>query len=232
MVRFLFRLVFYLFIASLVYLVLCKWIMPPTTLTQLSDRLSGKTVKYTPVKGTEISSEMKLAVIAAEDQLFPDHKGFDAKAIEESLAGERAGRKGKRPPGAAASTLSQQTAKNAFLWQGTGWSRYVRKALEVPYTWLIENIWGKKRILEVYLNVAQTGDGIYGAEAAAREYFNKSATTLSTAEAAQIAACLPNPVRYTVRPLSSYVRRRAGWIQRQMKNLRDYPEVQKLASRN
>ncbi len=171
---------------------------------------------------------MKLAVIAAEDQLFPNHEGFDKKAIEQSLAGERAGKKGTRPAGAAASTISQQTAKNVFLWQGTGWSRYVRKGMEVPYTWLIERLWGKKRILEVYLNVAQTGAGIYGAEAAAQEYFHKPAARLSTTEAAQIAACLPNPVRFTVRPLSSYVKRRAGWIQVQMKNLRDYPEVGEL----
>ncbi|RYD50836.1 MAG: monofunctional biosynthetic peptidoglycan transglycosylase [Sphingobacteriales bacterium] len=230
MFRLLFRTILWLFVASLGYLVLCKWMLPPVTLTQLSDRLQGQSVQYQPVKWDAISPEMKLAVIASEDQLFPDHKGFDWKAVQESMDGQRSGKGGTRPAGAAASTISQQVAKNVFLWQGTGWSRYVRKALEVPYTWLIETLWGKKRILEVYLNVAQTGTGIYGVEAASQLYFGKLARQLSGNEAARIAAALPNPVRYTVQPLSSYVKRRSDWILRQMNNLRGYPEVKKLVT--
>ncbi len=204
--------------------------MPPTTLTQIGARIAGKTVVYKPVSYADISPAMKLAIIAAEDQLFPAHKGFDWKAVEESLKGERAGKSGTRSIGAAASTISQQTAKNVFLWQGKGWSRYVRKVLEIPYTWLIEKIWGKKRILAIYLNVAQTGDGLYGVEAAADTYFDKNAGNLSKGEAAQIAAALPNPVVYTVKPQSSYVRRKSKWILAQMANLDGYPEIQKLTT--
>ncbi len=226
--RFVFRMLTWAFGLSLVYLLVCKWMLPPTTLTQLADRFTGKTVQYVPVRYEAISSDMKLAVLAAEDQLFPEHNGFDWKAVNESLSGQRAGRKGTRPVGAAASTISQQTAKNVFLWQGNGWSRYVRKVLEVPYTWLIEKIWGKQRILEVYLNVAQTGDGRYGVEAAAQTYFGKRAARLTSGEAAQIAASLPNPILYTVKPQSAYVRRRLAWLQRQMNNLRGYPKIQEL----
>lgn len=228
--RFIFRLLTWIFGLSLLYLLACKWIMPPTTLTQLADRLNGKAVQYKPVAYKAISPNMKLAALAAEDQLFPTHKGFDWKAVNESLNGQRAGRKGTRPVGAAASTISQQTAKNVFLWQGNGWSRYVRKALEAPYTWLIEKIWGKQRILEVYLNVAQTGDGLYGVEAASQTYFKKPALQLSRAEAAQIAASLPNPVVYTVKPQSAYVRRKSAWVQKQMTNLTGYKEIRVLLS--
>lgn len=226
--RSLFRLLFAAFGLSLLYLVACKWVMPPTTLTQLADRFGGKSVQYRPVAFKAISPSMKLAVLAAEDQLFPTHRGFDWKAVNESLSGQRAGRKGTRPAGAAASTISQQTAKNVFLWQGNGWSRYARKVLEVPYTWLIEKIWGKQRILEVYLNVAQTGDGLYGVEAAANTFFDKGAGKLNRNEAAQIAASLPNPVFYTVKPQSAYVRRRSAWILQQMTNLSSYKEIQDL----
>ena len=223
-----FRLLIGSFCLSLLYLIACKWILPPLTLTQLADRLQGKTVRYQPVSYENMAPDMKLAVLAAEDQLFPVHKGFDWRAVRESLNGERGGKKGNRPVGAAASTISQQTAKNVFLWQGKGSSRYVRKVLEIPYTWLIENIWGKQRILEVYLNVAQMGDGIYGVEAAAGVYFRKTAAQLSRAEAAHIAAALPNPVIYTVKPVSAYVRRKSAWVQKQMANLRGYEKIREL----
>jgi monofunctional biosynthetic peptidoglycan transglycosylase len=124
-----------------------------------------------------------------------------------------------------ASTISQQTAKNVFLWQGRSW---VRKGLEVYFTKMIEWIWGKKRILEVYLNVIEMGKGIYGAEAAAQAYFNKPASKLTRREAAQIAACLPNPKKYSVKPISGYVSKRGGWIQRQMSHLEDDPDIQKV----
>ena len=115
-----------------------------------------------------------------------------------------------------ASTISQQVAKNVFLWQGRSW---IRKGLEVYFTFMIELLWNKKRILQMYMNVAQMGDGVYGIEAAAQKYFRKPASDLTRQEAAMIAACLPNPVRYTIKPVSTYVRYRAGWIMRQMNNL-------------
>jgi monofunctional biosynthetic peptidoglycan transglycosylase len=169
----------------------------------------------------EISREGKLAVIASEDQLFPDHNGFDIKSIQKALAYN------KRKPGRVrgASTISQQVAKNVFLWQGRSW---IRKGLEVYFTFMIELIWGKRRILEVYLNEAEMGKGIYGIEAASKKYFKHSAKKLSRAEAAMIAACLPNPVRFTVKPMSSYVAKKKPWVIRQMGNLQSDPDIQKI----
>lgn len=133
----------------------------------------------------------------------------------------------ERKPGRirGASTISQQVAKNVFLWQGRSW---IRKGLEVYFTFMIELIWGKKRILELYLNVVEMGEGVFGIEMAARKYFNKSAKSLTKQEAAMIAACLPNPKRYTVKPLSSYVSSRSQFVMRQMINLQTDPDIQKL----
>jgi monofunctional biosynthetic peptidoglycan transglycosylase len=124
-----------------------------------------------------------------------------------------------------ASTISQQTAKNVFLWQGRSW---MRKALEVYFTFMIEKIWGKKRILDVYMNVAQMGDGVFGIEKAAQKNFNKHASNLSRQEAAMIAACLPNPQKYLVKPVSRYVAIRSGWVLRQMNNLQYDPDIQRI----
>ena len=124
-----------------------------------------------------------------------------------------------------ASTISQQVAKNVFLWQGGSW---IRKGLEAYFTFMIELIWSKKRILEVYLNVIEMGRGIYGIEAASRSYFNKPAATLTRMEAAMIASCLPNPKNYTVKPLSNYVAARRQWVMRQMNNLEDDKELQEI----
>ena len=216
-----------LFIASLCYLVICKWLMPPITVTQLSSVINGDGMKRDYVSWNDISRNAKLAAIASEDQLFPTHDGFDWKAIEKSMDDSPKKNK-KRPKGAAASTITQQTAKNVFLWQGSGWVRYVRKAPEAVYTKLIEWIWGKKRILEVYLNVAEMGPGIFGIEAAAQTYFNKSAKNLSANEAAMIIACLPNPKRFTVKPVSTRVKWRAPNIVKQMNNLSPSPAVKEL----
>ncbi len=213
---------------SLGYMVLCKWIMPPITLTQIGALTDGYGLKRDYVSWDEISPNVKLAAIASEDQLFPVHNGFDWKAIEKSLGKNPAKSKKKRPRGSAASTITQQTAKNVFLWQGSGFSRYVRKAPEAAYTRLIEWAWGKQRILEVYLNVIEMGPGIFGIEAAAQAYFKKSAKSLSASEAAMIIACLPNPKKFTVVPLSKRVRWRAPGIQRQMKHLQSDPRVKQL----
>ncbi|HCT9710340.1 TPA: monofunctional biosynthetic peptidoglycan transglycosylase [Citrobacter werkmanii] len=160
----------------------------------------------------EISPWMGLAVIAAEDQKFPDHWGFDVSAIEKALAHNE--RNENRIRGA--STLSQQTAKNLFLWDGRSW---VRKGLEAGLTLGMETVWSKKRILTVYLNVAEFGDGIFGVEAAAQRYFNKPASRLSMSEAALLAAVLPNPLRFKANAPSGYVRSRQAWIMRQMRQL-------------
>ena len=160
----------------------------------------------------EISVWMGLAVIAAEDQKFPEHWGFDVSAIEKALAHNE--RNENRIRGA--STLSQQTAKNLFLWDGRSW---VRKGLEAGLTLGMETVWSKKRILTVYLNVAEFGDGIFGVEAAAQRYFHKPASRLSLSEAALLAAVLPNPMRFKADAPSGYVRSRQAWIMRQMRQL-------------
>ena len=158
--------------------------------------------------------------MAGEDQLFPDHNGFDFKSIQKAL---KHNRKSKSLRGA--STISQQVAKNVFLWQHGG---YFRKGLEVYFTFMIEQLWSKKRILEMYLNVAQTGPGIYGVQAAAKHYFKEDSNDLSQKEAAMIASCLPNPVLFTIHPMSRRVAYRYPWILRQMKNLQADPDIQAL----
>ena len=155
----LFRLVLALALFSFLYLVACRWVMPPVTAIQLGSLLGGHGLHRDYVSYDEISPNMKLAVLASEDQLFPNHNGFDWKAIDKSM--NKPLKKG-RVQGGAASTISQQTAKNVFLWGGTGWSRYLRKGLEAPYTAGIEALWPKRRILEVYLNVIETGPGLFG----------------------------------------------------------------------
>ncbi len=220
--RFTKRLFIILFLAQLVYIILLKWINPPITITQLSSWLSGHRLKRDYVSRNNISVNAKLAVIASEDQLFPDHNGFDFKSIEKAM---KHNQKSKSLHGA--STISQQTAKNVFLWQGRSW---LRKGFEVYFTFMIEKIWGKKRILEVYMNVAQMGDGIFGIEKASEKYFNKHAINLSRQEASMIAACLPNPRRYSVKPLSRYVSIRSGWVQRQMNNLQGDADIQGIIS--
>lgn len=160
----------------------------------------------------EISPWMGLAVIAAEDQKFPQHWGFDVSAIEKALAHNE--RNESRIRGA--STLSQQTAKNLFLWDGRSW---VRKGLEAGLTLGMETVWSKKRILTVYLNIAEFGDGVFGVEAAAQRYFHKPASRLTPSEAALLAAVLPNPLRFKASAPSGYVRSRQAWILRQMRQL-------------
>jgi monofunctional glycosyltransferase len=202
----------FLFISQFVYIILLKWIDPPITLTQLGSVLTGEGLKRDYINYDEMSPNIKLAVMASEDQVFPDHNGFDFKSIKKAMAYN------EKKPGRirGASTISQQVAKNVFLWQGRSW---IRKGFEVYFTFMIETIWGKKRILEMYLNVSEMGKGIYGVEAASRAYFKKPAKNLSRYEAALIASALPNPVKYTVKPLSRYVSARAGWVLRQMGNL-------------
>ncbi len=218
--RLLKRIFIFLFIFQLFYILILKWVDPPFTLTQLGSLVTGHGLKRDYVNMKEISPYAKLAVICSEDQLFPDHDGFDFKSIEKAM---KHNQKSKSLHGA--STISQQVAKNVFLWQGRSW---FRKALETYFTFMIELLWSKKRILEVYLNVSEMGDGIFGIECSARYNFNKPAKNLTRTEAAMIAACMPNPKKYTIKPLSKYVSTRYQWILVQMSHLQDDDEIEAL----
>ena len=200
--------------------------MPPITLTQLGAVVGGYGLKRSYVSWNDIPRNVKLAAIASEDQLFPEHNGFDWKSIDKSMNAKPRKNKKNRERGGGASTISQQTAKNVFLWQGSGWGRYVRKAPEFYFTQLIEWTWGKRRIMEVYLNVIEMGPGIFGIEAASKAYFNKHAKDLSRTEAAMIIACLPNPKKYTVKPESHIVAWRTAHILGQMDNLEGDDDVE------
>lgn len=216
-----FRLLVWLAVAQVLYIVTIRFVNPPITITQAVSIAKGDGLNRDMIDYNSMGNNIKLAVIAGEDQLFPDHNGFDMKSIERAI------KYNEKHPGKrrGASTISQQTAKNVFLWQGGG---YFRKGLEVYFTFMIENIWNKKRILETYLNVAEMGRGIFGVQAAARTYFQKDAKDLTMQEAAQIAACLPNPKKFTVRPLSKYVAARSKYLLTQMRNLAGDTEVKLL----
>jgi monofunctional biosynthetic peptidoglycan transglycosylase len=214
------RIFIFLFLAQFVYILLLKWIDPPFTLTQLGSLFGGDGLKRDYKGMKNISPYAKLAVICSEDQLFPDHDGFDFKSIEKAM---KHNQKSKSLHGA--STISQQVAKNVFLWQGRSW---IRKALEAYFTFMIEMVWGKKRILEMYLNVSEMGPGVYGIEAAAQHYFKVPAKSLNRQQAAMIASCLPNPKIFTIKPLSKRVATRYPWILVQMAHLQEDDEIQKL----
>ena len=219
--RFLKRVFLWLFILQLVYILVCKWINPPITLTQAGSIIQGYGLQRDYVSFNEMSPEIKLAVMASEDQLFPEHNGFDIKAIKKAISFNKKHSTKVR----GASTISQQVAKNVFLWQGKS---MVRKGLEVYFTFMIEKIWSKNRILETYLNVAEMGKGVFGVQAAAKVYFNKDAKNLTRAEAAMIAAVLPNPKVYTIKPLSNYTAHRYKDIMRQMDNLDGDEDMEEL----
>ncbi|MCX7052793.1 MAG: monofunctional biosynthetic peptidoglycan transglycosylase [Proteobacteria bacterium] len=195
-----------------------RWIDPPFTTFMLTDRVGalfssekGYEFSHEWVAWDRISKHAAIAVIASEDQQFLRHRGFDFKQIDKALADRERGRRAR-----GASTISQQVAKNIFLWRGQSW---FRKGLEAGITVLIETCWSKQRILEVYLNIAEFGRGTYGVQAASRRYFHKDAARLSQSEAALLAAVLPAPRRFKVNAPSSYVQRRQAWIQRQMNAL-------------
>ncbi len=211
-----------LFVAQLVYILLLKWIDPPITVTQFSSWAKGEGLNRDYIDFDDMSTNIRLAVMASEDQLFPDHNGFDLQNIKDAWK-ERNKKIRKRVRGA--STISQQVAKNVFLWQGRSW---VRKGLEAYTTFMIELIWGKKRILEMYLNVSEMGKGVFGIEAASRFYFKKSAKKLTRMEAALITAGLPNPKKYRVNPPSNYVAQRGEQIVIQMNNIEPDEDIQAL----
>ncbi|MBI2284082.1 MAG: monofunctional biosynthetic peptidoglycan transglycosylase [Bacteroidetes bacterium] len=221
------RILFWGFVSSLLYIIICRWVMPPITVTQITNSFSyGLQRDY--VSGKQISRNAKLAAIASEDQAFPDHGGFDWDAIEKSLRPKKKGKKTRIPLGGGASTITQQVAKNVFLWQGGRYDKYIRKVPEMYFTKMIEWIWGKQRILDVYLNTIEMGPGIFGIEAASQKYFGKAAKNLTRAEAAMIIACLPNPKRFTVKPMGRRVAWRYPQIVQQMNNIEGDEDVQAL----
>jgi len=189
---------------SVLWVVIYRFVPPPFTATMAGDVIAGRSVTKDWMSLTDMDPDMARAAIAGEDGKFCTHEGFDREAIANAF--ERNMRGGRIRGG---STISQQTAKNAFLWQGGG---YVRKALEAWFTLLIENIWGKRRIMEVYLNIAETGIGTYGANAGAQRYFNHDASTLSAQEAARIAAVLPLPKKREATSPSGFTRRHGNRI--------------------
>ena len=165
--------------------------------------------RWTPI--TEVSSNLPIALVASEDQKFPTHHGFDVEAIQSALADAEDGERLR-----GASTISQQVAKNLFLWNGRS---FVRKGFEAYFTVLIEALWPKRRIIEVYLNIAEFGDGVYGVAAASERYFRSSPQKLSLQQSALLAAVLPNPRKLHVERPSAYIQRRANWIERQVRQL-------------
>jgi monofunctional biosynthetic peptidoglycan transglycosylase len=206
-----------LFGLSVVSVVALRWVPPVTSGVMIERRIErvmagkGFGLDYRWVRWSRISPNAPLAVIAAEDQNFPTHRGFDFESIEKALDAHERGRRLR-----GASTISQQVAKNVFLWSGRS---FVRKGMEAYFTVLIELLWPKRRILEVYLNIAEMGDGIFGVEAASQRYFRKPAVRLGQSEAALLAAVLPNPIRLKAARPSSYVEGRRAWISQQMDQL-------------
>jgi monofunctional biosynthetic peptidoglycan transglycosylase len=212
--------------ASVLAVIVLRFMAPPFSALMVERRIGSwfGEGKYSPsyqwVSLDKIAPVMSAAVIASEDQNFPDHYGFDIAAIQRAMGhNERSSRtKG-------ASTLTQQTAKNMFLWSSRSW---LRKGVEAYFTVLLETFWGKRRILETYLNVVEFGDGLYGVEAAAQHYFRKPASRLNSEEAALLAAVLPNPRRYKVKAPGPYVRERQQWILEQMEQLGGSSVVKKF----
>lgn len=191
-----------LFLAPLEAVLALRWLPPPTSAFMLQSEV--KPVQYQWVPGSRIPEALRRAAVASEDQKFWTHNGFDIEAIEEAMEHNK---RSKRIRGA--STISQQVAKNLFLWPGRS---YVRKGLEVMFTVLIEQVWNKNRILETYLNIAEFGPGVYGVQAAAQKFFHKNAEQLSAAECAQLVAVLPNPSHWKAGSPGPYVQARTDWI--------------------
>lgn len=210
--RFIKRLFLILILANILFVVLCIFFNPPITLTQLGGLIKYGKLQRDYISYDDMGSNIKKAVIASEDQTFFNHNGFDYKAIEKAI--KKNDKKGKVVRGG--STISQQTAKNIFLWQGRSW---FRKGLEVVYTFIIEKVWGKDIILERYLNSIEMGQGVFGIEAASQYYFGKSAKDLTKSQAAWIAAVLPNPKKYDPKNPSAYLNKKHNWIMRQMNNI-------------
>lgn len=205
------KIVFIFLILNVVFIIWGRFFNAPITITQIGGLLEYGRLKRDYISYEDMGNNVKKAVIASEDQKFFTHNGFDYKAIEKAM---KHNEKGKKIRGG--STISQQTAKNIFLWQGRSW---LRKGLEAIYTFIIEKTWGKEIILERYLNSIEMGQGVFGVEAAAEYYFGKSSKDLTASEAAWIAAVLPNPKKYDPKNPSAYLRKKHNWIMKQMRNV-------------
>lgn len=205
------QLIFIVLVMNVVFIIWGRFFNPPITLTQIGGLFEFGKLHRDYISYDEMGSNVKKAIIASEDQKFFNHNGFDYTAIEKAMKNNE---KGKSIRGG--STISQQAAKNIFLWQGRSW---FRKGLETVYTFIIEKTWSKDIILERYLNSIEMGQGVFGVEAASNYYFSKSSKDLTTSEAAWIAAVLPNPKKYDPKNPSSYLRKKHNWIIRQMKNV-------------
>jgi monofunctional glycosyltransferase len=206
------------FVFSVSQVLIMRWVDPFSSSFMLGRQVDAWQekdwdfkVSYEWKDSDQLSRHLPIALVAAEDQKFPEHFGFDVDAIEKAMANNKKSKKVK-----GASTISQQVAKNLFCWSGRS---YLRKAVEAWYTLLIEMLWPKHRIIEVYANIAEFGDGVYGAESAAKKFFGKPAKNLSPSESARLAAVLPNPKVYSAKNPGPYVNRRVKWIQRQMRQL-------------
>ncbi|MES2621640.1 MAG: monofunctional biosynthetic peptidoglycan transglycosylase [Bacteroidota bacterium] len=217
--RFIWKATLYFFLFSVTIVILYRFVPVPFTLLMLQrcaeQKVDGKDLRLKKdwVPLSQIANSLQLAVVTSEDQNFLWHHGFDFEAIQKAMKYNEKQQKRKKNRMRGASTISQQTAKNAFLFPMRS---FVRKGLEVYFTVLIEIFWNKERIMEVYLNVIEMGDGIYGAEAASQFYFHKPAKKLSQGEAARLAACLPNPRKFNAGKPSGYVLRRQAFIANQM----------------
>ena len=209
------KLVMLFLVASTFQVVIYKWINPGISAVIIQRKIESifsgkKIINYRWYNFDQISKKFAIAVIASEDQNFPFHLGFDFEQINKAIKEQKI-----RGRLRGASTISQQTAKNLFLWEGKS---FVRKVFEAYYTILIESIWSKRRILEVYMNIAETGDNIFGIVVASKRYFNKYPLKLTKGECALIAAILPNPKRFSVTNPSNYILKRQQWIQEQMES--------------
>lgn len=205
------KIIFIAIALNVLFIIWGRFFNPPITLTQLGGLFQYGKLDRDYVSYDEMGNNVKKAVIASEDQKFFIHNGFDYKAIEKAM---KHNEKGKKIRGG--STISQQTAKNVFLWQGRSW---IRKGLETVYTFIIEKIWSKDIILERYLNSIEMGQGVFGVEAASKYYFGKSSKDLSKSEAAWIAVILPNPKKYDPNNPSAYLQKKHSWVMRQMNNV-------------
>lgn len=226
-----FKLVLTLFLGSLLWVLVYRWLPPPATLHMFKRRAAAgkldipdKNIHYRFVNMEDVSEHVPLALIAAEDQLFLKHDGFDFKAMKGAFEHNQ---KSKRVAGG--STISQQVAKNVFLWHGRS---YLRKGVEVYFTFLIELFWSKKRIMEVYLNVAEMGDRIFGIEEASRIYFKKAPRDLTPNQAALLASVLPNPVKYSVKNPSAAILRKRRRVMLNMRRLGGVAHVKSITNEN
>jgi len=210
--KFIKRLIYLFIILNILGIFWGRFFNPPITITQIQGWIKYGKLDRNYVPLNEMSDNIKLAVIASEDQNFFKHSGFDYKAIQRAIEHNK-----NKKSIQGASTISQQTAKNIFLWNGGSW---FRKGLEVIYTFIIEKVWNKDIILERYLNSIEMGQGVFGAEAAAHYYFNKSSKNLTKSEAAWIAAVLPSPRKYDPKNPTPYLKRKHAWILRQMNYMR------------